>query len=56
MTDPYSLRCGHSFELDNIVKVIDRYGNCPVCRMKATKDDLFPNYALKGIISKKINK
>ena len=56
MANPHSLRCGHSFELKNIERAIEEYGNCPLCRMKATKDDLFPNYTLKAMISKKMKK
>ena len=56
MTDPYMLRCGHSFDKHNIEKVIEKYKNCPVCRTPATKDDLFPNFSLKGMIQSKVNK
>ena len=56
MTNPYMLKCGHSFDKKNIEKVIEKYNNCPVCRNPAKKEDLFPNYSLKGMIKSKIPK
>ena len=56
MSNPYMLKCGHSFEKLNIIRCLEQSETCPVCRAPATEEDLFPNYSLKGVIKSKFNK
>jgi len=56
MQDPFIITtCGHSFEKRNIVTWLEKKNTCPLCQRKATKDNLIPNFTLKGILIDKIN-
>lgn len=50
MKDPVITPYGHTFERDNIVKIIEKDGKCPFTRKKLEVKDLIPNYRLKQII------
>ena len=50
MKDPVITPYGHTFDRDNIVKVIEKDGKCPLTRKKLEIKDLIPNYGLKQII------
>ena len=56
MRDPYIItRCGHTFEKRNIVEYLNKKGRCPLCRKRASRSDLIPNFTLKGLLEKRKN-
>lgn len=51
LRDPVITRsCGHTFERRNIQNWIERYHNCPCCRLPLEANQLTPNLALKDAI------
>lgn len=49
--DPVSLSCNHSFCSSCLQKFWEQAGNknCPICKRKSSKDDLFVNFTLKEL-------
>ena len=57
MTDPCVIStCGHSFNKNAIYEWVGSRKNCPICKAPARRSDLLPNYALKSIIDKKLER
>lgn len=50
MKEPVITPYGHTFEKENILKIIEKNGKCPITRKKLEEKDLIPNFALKNVI------
>uniref|UniRef100_G3N8V3 RING-type domain-containing protein n=1 Tax=Gasterosteus aculeatus aculeatus TaxID=481459 RepID=G3N8V3_GASAC len=49
--DPVSLSCGHSFCSSCLQRFWEQAGNknCPICKRKSSKDNIWVNFALKEL-------
>ncbi|CDW79897.1 ubox domain containing protein [Stylonychia lemnae] len=56
MKEPVMTKYGHCFEKSAILDWIERQGKCPLTQQPLTKQDLFPNYAIKGAIEEYMQK